>query len=129
MLVFEQDGDVLTGEVQGLTDGAHEPEHRHLDEMDQHDLCDALLEALVTMASKSRRRQADLSAALLRSGINGTAEQVREALVQLQSSGCIREFVPLYDGGMLLTVTNLGMDRTGRNPHWRFLEKLMPLAA
>jgi len=129
MLALVQDGDVLMGETQELADGAHDPGHERFDEMDRQDLCDGLLEALVAMAAKSRRRQADLSAALLRSRINATEEQVREALVQLRSGGCIREFVPLYDGGMLVTVTNMGMDRTSRNPHWRFLDKLTPLGA
>ncbi len=100
----------------------------HMDGMDRDNLCDSLLESFVIMASKSKRRQADLSAALRRSGLKATAEEVRDALRQLEAAGCIREIVPLYDGGMLMTVTNMGMDRTGRNPHWRFLDKLMPQA-
>ena len=91
------------------------------DDMDLQQLSDALLEAFVTMATRSKRRQADLSAALQRSGIKASQWRLSEALQHLQASGCIREIVPLYDGGTLVTVTNMGMDRTGRSPHWLFL--------
>ncbi len=130
MLVVEQDIRGQMNEADLMADGADPGGHGgEFDEMDRQDLCNALLESLVTMASKSKRRQADLSAALRRSGIGATSEQVRDALIELQSSGCIREIVPLYDGGMLVTVTNMGMDRTTRNPHWLFLEKLTPVPA
>lgn len=99
------------------------------DEMDQDHLSDALLDSFVTMASKSKRRQADLTAALRRSGIKASPEQVRDAVAHLQRGGFVREIVPLYDGGTLVTVTNMGMDRTGRNPRWRFLDKLTPSAS
>ena len=94
------------------------------DAFEREDLCDALLDAFVAMASRSRRRQADLSAALARSRLRASPDAVREAMDRLLEGGCIRDEVTLYDGGVLVTVTNTGMDRTGRNPHWRFLEKL-----
>ncbi len=127
MLGREQDSSLAMNDIESMFDSVDAGGNDNLDAMDRQDLCNALLESLVTMASKSKRRQADLSAALRRSGINATSEQVGGALIQLQSNGCIREMVPLYDGGMLVTVTNLGMDRTTRNPHWLFLEKLTPL--
>ena len=129
MLALEQDISMQMNEASLMADGADPNGQGDIDEMDRQDLCNALLESLVTMASKSKRRQADMSAALRRSGIGATSEQVRDALIELQSSGCIREIVPLYDGGMLVTVTNMGMDRTTRNPHWLFLEKLTPVPA
>lgn len=129
MLALEQDISKQMNEASLMADGADPNGQGDIDEMDRQDLCNALLESLVIMASKSKRRQADMSAALRRSGIGATSEQVRDALIELQSSGCIREIVPLYDGGMLVTVTNMGMDRTTRNPHWLFLEKLTPVPA
>ena len=129
MLALEQDISMQMNEASLMADGADPNGQGDIDEMDRQDLCNALLESLVTMASKSKRRQADMSAALRRSGIGATSEQVRDALIELQSSGCIREIVPLYDGGMLVTLTNMGMDRTTRNPHWLFLEKLTPVPA
>lgn len=93
-------------------------------EIDDDDLCDLLLAALVAMASKSKRRQADLAAAMLRSRIEASQPRVDIALARLQEGGCIREIVPLYDGGILITVTNMGMDLLGRSAHWRFLQDL-----
>ncbi len=124
MLEFTQDEGSQTHEIEELTGLASPCERDYVDEMDGQDFSDALLASLVRMASKSKRRQADLSAALRRAEINATAQQVRDAVEQLRSGGCIRELVPLYDGGLLMTVTNMGMDRTSRNPHWRFLERL-----
>ncbi len=129
MLEFTQDEGSRTHEIEELSDLASACERDYVDEMDGQDFCDALLGSLVTMASKSKRRQADLSAALRRAEITATADQVRDAMARLLSDGCIRELVPLYDGGMLMTVTNMGMDRTSRNPHWRFLERLTSPAA
>lgn len=124
MLAFAQDDGVQMSEIGELIDTASHSGRDYVEEMDSNDFRDALLESLVTMASKSKRRQADLSAALRRAEINATVEQVRDAVAQLQLGGCIRELVPLYDGGLLVTVTNMGMDRSSRNPHWRFLDKL-----
>ncbi len=124
MLAFAQDDGFQMSEIGESTDTASHSGRDYVEEMGSQDFRDALLESLVTMASKSKRRQADLSAALRRAEINATVEQVRDAVAQLQSGGCIRELVPLYDGGLLVTVTNMGMDRSSRNPHWRFLDKL-----
>lgn len=88
------------------------------------DLCDTILKSLVTMASKSKRHQADLSVALRCSGIQASAQEVRDALSKLQSDGLICGTIPLYDGGMLVSVTNRGMDQCAPNSQWGFLEKL-----
>jgi len=88
------------------------------------DLCDTLLAAMVILAAKSKRRQADLSAALRRMNLPVTAEQIMTALHKLREEGCVQDWVPLYDGGMLVSVTNRGMDQTGRIGTWRFLEQI-----
>jgi hypothetical protein len=87
------------------------------------ELCETLLAALVVLASKSKRRQADLSAALRRMNLPVTADQVMAALGKLRDEGCVLDWMPLYDGGMLVSVTNRGMDQTGRMVSWRFLEQ------
>jgi hypothetical protein len=93
------------------------------------DLRDTLLAALVVLASKSRRRQADLSAALRRMNLPVTADQVMAALQRLREEGCVQDWMPLYDGGMLVSVTNRGMDQTNRIGSWRFLEQLHAITA
>ena len=126
MLDIEQDQTSVFADKDGYVGDKHERGPEYPDEMDPDHLFDALLESFVIMASKSKRRQADLNAVLRRSGIKATSDQVQAAVIRLQSGGFVREIVPLYDGGTLVTVTNMGMDRTGRNPRWRFLEKLTP---
>ncbi len=93
-------------------------------EVNDEDLCDILLAALVAMAGRSKRRQADLSAAMGRAKLAASRERVMAALDRLERGGCVREIVPLYDGGVLVTVTNMGMDLLGRSAHWRFLQDL-----
>ncbi len=93
------------------------------------DLRDTLLAAMVVLASKSKRRQADLSAALLRMNLPVTADQVMAALRKLREDGCVQDWIPLYDGGMLVSVTNRGMDETNRIGSWRFLEQVHTLSA
>ena len=82
---------------------------------------DTLLAALVAMAVHSKRRQADMSAALRRAGLVGTPEQLRDALKHLRLAGMIQEIVPLYDGGVLVSITSQGMDQPGRSDQWAFL--------
>jgi hypothetical protein len=99
------------------------------DELGDEDLRDVLLAGLVKMAEKSKRRQADLNAVLQRGRFNAPATRVLHALGELETIGCIRDMVPLYDGGMLVTVTNIGMDLLGRSAQWRFLQDVVTLAA
>ncbi len=95
------------------------------DGIDELDFCSMLMAGLATMASKSKRRQADLDAVLARTGLSASPDRIKAALRHLEKTACIREIVPLYDGGLLLTVTNLGMDTLGRASDWRFLQQLV----
>ena len=73
-----------------------------------------VLAALADMAMRSKRRQADLDAALRRAGMDSAGHTRRHAaLNRLQQLGCIDKVVELTDGGVLLSVTALGLDRLG----------------
>ncbi len=76
------------------------------------------------MASRSKRRQADLSAALRGADIVTDPSRVRSALKILRSGGAIENLVPLSDGGLLLSVTQKGAGRPGAAPDWLPLEDL-----
>ncbi len=105
--------------------GARDEAELFADGIDELDFCSMLLAGLATMASKSKRRQADLDAVLRRTGLRASPDRIKAALRHLETTACIREIVPLYDGGLLLTVTNLGMDTLGRASDWRFLQQLV----
>jgi hypothetical protein len=77
-------------------------------------LAAALLRGLVTMALISKRRQADLAAAMLRTGIKARPEQVEAAIAHLRNEGLIDTLVPMYDGGLLVSVTSYGMETATR---------------
>ncbi len=83
-----------------------------------------LLRALVDLAVRSKRRQADLSAALHAAGLPSEVMRVRAALRALRAQGCIENLVPLSDGGLILSVTRLALDRLGPGPR---LVPIMPL--
>lgn len=83
---------------------------------------DQLLTALASMAVRSKRRMADLSAALCRSGLSCDAETVTDALCKLQAAGCIEHLVPLYDGGVLMSVTSRGIEHLSSAPRWTMLD-------
>lgn len=87
----------------------------------QKTYADSLLTALATMAVRSKRRQADLSAALRRSGLDVDPVRVTEALQHLESTGCIEHLVPLYDGGVLMSVTSRGVEQLNSAPRWTIL--------
>lgn len=82
---------------------------------------DQLLRALATMAVRSKRRQADLSAALARSGLDTDPGRITEALRHLETIGCIEQLVPLYDGGVLMSVTSRGVETLNAGPRWTML--------
>ena len=65
----------------------------------------AVLAALTAMAMRTHRAQADVGAALRGAGLPSDAGQLQNALAFLQSEGCLTNFVPLSDGGLLVTVT------------------------
>jgi hypothetical protein len=78
-----------------------------------------LLVALAAMAVRSKRRQADLAAALRRSGITSDAQHLSAALRHLEGIGCIEHLVPLYDGGVLMSVTSRGIEQLNGFPRWQ----------
>jgi len=79
----------------------------------------SLLRALVNMAQRSKRRQADLTAALRGAGLQQVEPaRVRAALRLLQGQGCIDHLVPLSDGGLLLSVTTVAVERPGGVVRW-----------
>lgn len=71
----------------------------------------SLLKALAAMAIRSKRRQADLAVALRRSGITQPREGIAAALIDLLDNGLIDDLILLSDGGLLLSVTSLGIER------------------
>jgi hypothetical protein len=83
---------------------------------------DELLQALAAMAMRSKRRQADLCAALCRAGLDTDPRRVTDALRQLERSGCIEHLVPLYDGGVLMSVTSRGIEKLNAGPRWNMLD-------
>jgi DNA-binding MarR family transcriptional regulator len=89
---------------------------------DSKSFTDQLLQALATMAVRSKRRQSDLSAALARANLDTDPHRVTEALRQLEKSGCIEHLVPLYDGGVLMSVTSRGVESLSAAPRWTMLD-------
>jgi hypothetical protein len=95
-----------------------------LDGMDDADFAVILLQALTRMAARSKRRQADLTAALRGAGLVADTAKVRSALKILRAQGAIENLVPLSDGGLLLSVTQSGSERASPAPQWLPLEDL-----
>jgi hypothetical protein len=92
-----RDGDVETGaEVAGFTE--------------------ALFHALIAMARRSKRGQADVVAALRGAGLSLDAPRVSIAVERLLDEGRVSTLVPLCDGGMLVTVASLSSPRTWLPP-------------
>lgn len=90
--------------------------------LDDGDFAVVLLQALTRMAVRSKRRQADLTAALHGAGIAADPARVRAALKILRAQGAIENLVPLSDGGLLLSVTQKGSNRAAPAPQWLPLE-------
>ncbi len=67
-----------------------------------------VMAALAAMAMRSRRRQAELDAALWRSDIGADGVARRAAVAILRERGLIDGVVALHDGGVLLSVTSRG---------------------
>jgi hypothetical protein len=72
-----------------------------------------VLVAVADMALRSKRRQADLDAALWSAGMVAAHDRRLAALERLREQGCVDKVVELSDGGVLLSVTALGLDRLG----------------
>jgi hypothetical protein len=95
-----------------------------VDNLDDADFAVVLLQALTGMASRSKRRQADLTAALRGADIVAEPARVRSALKLLRAQGAIENLVPLSDGGLLLSVTQKGSERASPPPQWLPLDDL-----
>jgi hypothetical protein len=93
-------------------------------DLDDADFAVVLLQALTNMAARSKRRQADLSAALYGADIVVDPSRVRSALKLLQAQGAIENLVPLSDGGLLLSVTLKATERPIPAPQWLPLDQL-----
>lgn len=65
-----------------------------------------LLNAIVAMANRSKRRQADLLPALKAARIEADVVRVRQALRRLEQLNAISTLIPLHDGSVLMTVAN-----------------------
>ena len=72
-----------------------------------------VLAAVAEMALRSKRRQADLDAAMTHAGLVASPARRLTALQRLQHAGCVDRVVELNDGGVLLSVTGLGLERLG----------------
>ena len=68
-----------------------------------------LLVALVSMASRSKRNQADLWAVMRKSGLVVSHDLLWAAVKCLKDATLIHHVIPLYDGGVLISVTSEGM--------------------
>ncbi len=106
----EPDADAPAAEPAALQRGPEEP--------GEEAFAALLLRALVAMAVRSKRQQADLTAALRGAGLAAEPGRVRAALRLLQGQGCIEHLVPLSDGGLLLSVTPAAFERLGSRLHW-----------
>jgi hypothetical protein len=94
------------------------------DSLDDADFAVALLQALTTMAARSKRHQADLTAALRGASLTADPSRVRLALKMLCAQGAIDHLVPLSDGGLLLSVTQKPAEKAGYAPDWLPLDQL-----
>lgn len=88
------------------------------------DFDDALLAALAGMAVKSPRRQADLFVAARRFGLTAAQDHLRVALTHLQADGCVDRVVPLEDGGVLVSITNRGIERLSHSAMRHMVERI-----
>lgn len=106
-----------------LSDPSQSPNDRGAD-LSGPDFAAVMLRALIDMAGRSQRREADLLAALRGASLQADPPRVRAALGLLQAQGCVENLVPLSDGGVLLTVTQQAMKQSGPVPQWLPLEEL-----
>ena len=106
-----------------MTTPDQRPDSR-VDAFDDADLAVMILQALTTMAARSKRHQADLTAALKGADIAAEPPRVRTALRLLCAQGAIENLVPLSDGGLLLQVTQASSARRGPVTDWLALDQL-----
>jgi len=65
---------------------------------------DALFRALVAMAVKSPRFQADVHAAMRHAKLAARPASLAASLQRLEDTGRVSQLIPLSDGGLLITV-------------------------
>jgi hypothetical protein len=94
------------------------------EDMPIEDFAAIMLRALIDMAARSQRRQADLLAALRGARLPLDQARVRAALRLLLAQGCVTNPVPLSDGAVLLTVTRQAMEQGGPAPQWLPMDEL-----
>jgi hypothetical protein len=102
---------------------AGQPTDSRADAFNDADLAVVILQALSTMAARSKRHQADLTAALKGADIAPDPRRVRTALRLLCAQGAIENLVPLSDGGLLLQVTHPSSARRGPVTDWLALDE------
>jgi len=100
------------------------PMENRAEAMDDADLTVVILQALTRMAQRSRRHQADLTAALRGADIVAEPVRLRAVLRRLCAEGAIEHLVPLSDGGLLLTVTRRRPEYPGWASEWLPLDRL-----
>lgn len=109
----------LTGALQAATDHAEEFGAASAEPGRTVDVPDAfllkVLAAVAEMALRSKRRQADVWAALRRAGSSAPPAMVAAAVRAMEDNGWVDKVVWLIDGGVLLTVTSLGLERLARS--------------
>jgi hypothetical protein len=96
------------------------------DQFDDADFAVVMLQALTRMAARSRRRQADVTAALRGADIVAEPARVQLALERLLEQGAISNLVPLSDGGLLLSVPHQPSEHRGLAPRWQPPDLLDP---
>lgn len=111
--VFPEVDDLDNTSADDQAGAACRPEADGCEPVLTEELVDEVLAAVVDMALRSKRRQADFDAALQRAGVKAERAVRLAALEQLRGHGCVDNVVELSDGGVLLSVTALGLERLG----------------
>jgi hypothetical protein len=77
-------------------------------------LADAVLRAIVAMATESRRREAEAVLAARRAGIVATPAEIRHAVDLLLAARRLANPVELADGGIIVSLPEPGAPRARR---------------
>jgi hypothetical protein len=79
-------------------------------------LADAVLRAIIAMATESRRREAEAMLAARRAGITASPAEIRHAVDLLLAARRLSHPVELADGGIIVSLPDPGARRTRRSP-------------
>jgi hypothetical protein len=82
------------------------------------DTAAVLLTVLNSMATRSRRQQADVGAAIAGAQLDADPTEVGAALKLLLAERCITRPISLDDGGLIVTVLRHTMPRPGGPRFW-----------